>query len=95
MASTFNVLPIAGVNFTLRTTDPDFALGTPALGNLSDTWIYVQASGAVPAGACTVNANTFAVTSAAGNYTASAAFADKEYGWVRLTASPLLNPQPT
>jgi hypothetical protein len=93
MASTFNALPVIGVDFTLRTAAPDFALGTPAIGNKSDTWIYVLSSGTVATGTCTVSGSGgFIVTDAAGSYTADTAFAASEYGWVRLTDSPLLNP---
>lgn len=93
MASTFNALPIIGIDYELRTTEPDFALGTPSIGNKSDTWVYVRASGTVAVGTCTVSGSGgFIVTDAAGNYTADTAFADAEYGWVRLTDSPLINP---
>lgn len=93
MASTFNALPIIGIDYALRTTEPDFALGTPSIGNKSDTWVYVQANGAVATGTCTVSGSGgFQCTDAAGNYTADTAFADNEYGWVRLTDSPLIDP---
>lgn len=88
MPSTFASTPIGGVGFADRKTTPDFGLGTPVLGNKNDTWVYVLASGAVPAASCTVDAS-FNVTSTAGNYTAPYAFASGEYGWVYKTTSPL------
>jgi hypothetical protein len=63
-------------------------LGTPQIGALNDTWVYVQASEAVATGTCTVSA-AFALTDTAGTYTADTAFASGEYGWVRKTTSPL------
>lgn len=92
MASTFNILPLIGIDFSLRTAEPDFGLGQPAIGNKSDTWVYVQAPAIVPVGACAVAPATWFVSTGAGNYTADTAFAAGEYGWVRLTDSPLLNP---
>jgi len=93
MPSTFNVMPITGVNFATRYTDglPEspipFKLGQLALGDKNDSWLFVQANGTVATGTCTVGAG-FQLTDAAGLYTADVAFADNEYGWVRLTASP-------
>ena len=88
MASTFAATPSIGVTFTDRNTIPAFAVGTPMLGNQNDTWVYVKASGSVPAAPCTVD-SSFNVTSTAGNYTAATAFAAGEYGWVYKTTSPL------
>jgi hypothetical protein len=88
MASTFAATPSIGVTFTDRNTTPAFAVGTPMLGNKNDTWVYVKASGAVPAAVCTVD-GSFNVTSTAGDYTAATAFATGEYGWVYKTTSPL------
>lgn len=82
------VIPLAGVSFARRTTTKEFSLGTPQLDDSNRTWVYVQASEAVATGTCTVSA-AFALTDAAGNYTADAAFASGEYGWVRKTTSPL------
>jgi len=87
MASTFSVLPIAGVTLSDRNTTPAFGLGTPVLGNQNDTWVYVKATEPVT-GTCTVDAS-FNLTDAAGNYTAVTAFATGEYGWVYKTTSPL------
>lgn len=75
-----------GANMALRTTTADFELGTVSFGNDGTSWIYVQADGAVATGTCTVNTSTFQLTDSAGNHTADVAFADNEYGWVRLTA---------
>jgi len=88
MASTFSVMPIAGITLADRNTIPAFGLGTPCTGNQNDTWVYVKASGAVPAATCTVD-GSFNVTSTAGNYTAPYAFNSGEYGWVYKTTSPL------
>jgi hypothetical protein len=88
MASTFAATPNIGIGFVDRKTVPDFAVGTPVLGNKNDTWVYVLASGAVPAASCSVD-SSFNVTSTAGNYTAPYAFNSGEYGWVYKTTSPL------
>lgn len=75
-----------GVSFTRRTTSPEHELGETVVGNADTVWVYVQASGTVATGTCTVNTSTWAVTDAAGNFTADTAFAANEYGWVRQTA---------
>lgn len=82
------VIPLAGVNFARRTTTKEYTLGTPQLDDSNRTWVYVQASEAVDTGTCTVSA-AFALTDAAGSYTADTAFVSGEYGWVRKTTSPL------
>ena len=82
------VIPLVGVNFARRTTTKEFKLGTPQLDDDNRTWVYVQASEAVVTGTCTVSA-AFALTDAAGSYTADTAFASGEYGWVRKTTTPL------
>lgn len=82
------VIPLAGVNFARRTTTKEFKLGTPQLDDSNQTWVYVQASEAVATGTCTVS-GAFALTDAAGSYTADTAFASGEYGWVRKTTTPL------
>lgn len=82
------VIPMAGVNFARRTTTKEYTLGTPQLDDANRTWVYVQASENVATGTCTVSA-AFALTDAAGSYTADTAFASGEYGWVRKTTSPL------
>lgn len=82
------VIPLAGTNFDRRTTAQEFTLGTPQLDDANRTWVYVQASEAVATGTCTVS-GAFALTDAAGSYTADVAFASGEYGWVRKTTSPL------
>ena len=76
----------AGSNFSRRTTEAEFDLGTTQTGNENTLWIYGQASGSVATGTCTVDDVTFLITDAAGDYTADTAFADTEYGWVRQTA---------
>lgn len=82
------VIPLVGVNFARRTTTKEFKLGTPQLDDDNRTWVYVQASEVVATGTCTVSA-VFALTDAAGSYTADTAFASGEYGWVRKTTTPL------
>ncbi len=88
--ATLAVTPLIGAGISRRTTTPEFALGTPFMGNGNDTYVYVQASGAIAAAAtCSVN-GSFVATSGAGNYTVdSVAFAAGEYGFVRKTTSPL------
>lgn len=82
------VIPMVGAAAARRTTTREFKLGTAQIDDLNQTWVYVRASEAVATGTCTVSA-AFALTDAAGNYTADAAFASGEYGWVRKTTSPL------
>ena len=82
------VIPMVGAAAARRTTTREFKLGTAQIDDLNQTWVYVQASEAVATGTCTVSA-AFALTDAAGNYTADTAFASGEYGWVRKTTSPL------
>ena len=82
------VIPMVGAAAARRTTNREFKLGTVQLDDSNQTWVYVQASETVATGTCTVSA-AFVLTDAAGNYTADAAFASGEYGWVRKTTSPL------
>lgn len=87
MATTdFVQTPLVGVNLNRRTTDREHQLGTVVSGTNNTVWIYALASEAVATGTCTVNSFTFALTDAAGNFTADTAFASGEYGWVRQTA---------
>ena len=82
------VIPMVGPQASRRTSTREFTLGTAQIDDSNRTWVYVQASEAVATGTCTVSA-AFALTDAAGNYTADTAFASGEYGWVRKTTSPL------
>ena len=82
------VIPMVGANASRRTLAKEFVLGTAQIDDQNRSWVYVRASEAVATGTCTVDAN-FALTDAAGNYTADTAFAINEYGWVRKTTSPL------
>ena len=82
------VIPMVGAQASRRTTNREFKLGTVQLDDSNQTWVYVQASAAVATGTCTVSA-AFALTDAAGSYTADTAFASGEYGWVRKTTTPL------
>mgnify|MGYP003411839302 CR=1 FL=1 len=82
------VIPMVGANAARRTSTREFKLGTAQLDDTNQTWVYVQASEAVATGTCTVS-GAFALTDAAGSYTADVAFASGEYGWVRKTTTPL------
>ena len=82
------VIPMVGAAAARRTTTREFKLGTVQVDDSNQTWVYVQASEAVATGTCTVS-GAFALTDAAGNYTADVAFVSGEYGWVRKTTSPL------
>ena len=82
------VIPMVGPQASRRTSTREFTLGTAQIDDSNRTWVYVQASEAVATGTCTVSA-AFALTDAAGNYTAETAFAAGECGWVRKTTSPL------
>ena len=86
--STFGVLGFVTPQFAQRDTAAVMTLGTPQIGALNDTWVYVLASGTVATGTCTVD-SAFTVTDTAGSYTADTAFASGDYGWVRKTTSPL------
>lgn len=88
MPSTFGVLGFVSPMFAQRDTTALYVLGTPQIGVLNDTWVYVVASGTVATGTCTVD-SAFTVTDTAGTYTADTAFASGEYGWVRKTTSAL------
>lgn len=87
MASTY-ATNLVGPNFAYRDSSPTQKVGTPALGDQNDTWVYVKATEAVATGTCTVD-SSFNLTDTAGSYTADTAFASGEYGWVRKTTSPL------
>ncbi|MBX2825818.1 MAG: hypothetical protein KTR33_13890 [Gammaproteobacteria bacterium] len=87
MANTnYAITPILGVDFDARDTIPEFAIGTSIWLNNGDQAQYVQANGAIAA-----SQTDIAVTAAGqasdglGSWENSAtAFADNEYGWVRL-----------
>jgi hypothetical protein len=81
----YSIAGAAGANFNRRTTEKEYQLGITARGTNNTAWVYVQANGTVATGTCTVD-SAFQLTDAAGDYTADTAFADDEYGWVRLTA---------
>ena len=83
-------IPMLGAQANRRTPTPEFKVGTTNLDDSNRTFVYVgPAANAISAAApCTVT-GTFAVNNTAGSYTADAAFATGEYGWVRKTASPL------
>jgi hypothetical protein len=84
----FSANGLVGANTSRRTQTKEYALGSPLIGNDNNSYVYVQATGAIAAAAaCSVN-GAFAATTGAGNYTADAAFAAGDYGWVRKTASP-------
>jgi hypothetical protein len=48
--STFGVLGFVTPQFAQRDTEAVMTLGTPQIGALNDTWVYVQASEAVATG---------------------------------------------
>lgn len=77
----------AGSAFERRTTLAEFQTGLRARSTDSQDWIYVRASGAVPAGVCKVQQSgaVWVVTSAAGTFTNPISFSDGQYGWVRQT----------
>lgn len=83
-------IPMAGAQANLRTATPQFKVGTTQLDDSNRTFVYAGPAANVIAAAatCTVT-GPFAVNNTAGNYTADAAFAVGEYGWVRKTATPL------
>ena len=83
-------IPLVGANPSRRTSTPEFKVGTTQLDDSNRTFVYVgPATNAISAAAtCTVT-GAFAVNNTAGTYTADAAFAAGDYGWVRKTTSPL------
>lgn len=83
-------IPLVGANPSRRTSTPEFKVGTTQLDDSNRTFVYVgPATNAINAAAtCTVT-GAFAVNNTAGTYTADAAFAAGDYGWVRKTTSPL------
>ena len=83
-------IPLVGADPSRRTTTPEFKVGTSSIDDSNRTWVYVgPAANAITAAAtCTVT-GAFAVNNTAGTYTANAAFATGDYGWVRKTTSPL------
>lgn len=86
---TFTV-PMVGANPLRRTTTPEFALGTPNTDDSNRTYVYVKSNVVVAAAAAPVMSGAFVLTAGTGGaYTADAAFAVGDYGWVRKTTSPL------
>ena len=83
-------IPLVGAQASRRTSTPEFKVGTTQLDDSNRTFVYVgPATNAINAAAtCTVT-GAFVVNNTAGTYTADAAFATGEYGWVRKTTSPL------
>lgn len=81
---------MVGANTDRRTQTQEYTPGMAALDNQNRTWVYVgpAANPITAAATCTVT-GAFAVNQTAGNYTADAAFATGDYGWVRKTTSPL------
>ena len=80
---------VCGFNPDLRTTWPMFRLGTFGGGKQGPKWLYVKASESVATGTCTASTSTYLLTDTGGNYTATAAFAADDYGWVKQTAADL------
>ena len=76
------------VNFKYRTAKPEYKLGTVAIGDQDSAWVYVQADVSVNAAQAPVMSEGFHLTEATGGtFTADAAFAINEFGWVRKTAA--------
>ena len=87
MANTnFAVTPILGVDFDARDTTPVFPVGTLIHTNTLDEACYVQANGAIAASQTDITVSAAGQASdGLGSWENSAvAFADNEYGWVRL-----------
>lgn len=86
---------VLGFSPTIRHTNSQHRVGTIAHGLQGTMWVYVKASEAVATGTCTVTVSgagqtyNAALTDAAGNHTALAAFASGEYGWVKQTADEI------
>lgn len=81
--SVFQV-PMAGAQMELRTTEPQFALGTANMGPGNVMWVYVQASGTIADGDDVALSAGFVATvdNTTGTHTAAVGFANGEYGWV-------------
>lgn len=79
-----------GADTLRRTTYKEFKLGTTERFENNKVAIYVVATEAVAVGTCTVNSTTFAVTDTGGLFTADAAFATGEYGWVWRTITEVV-----
>ena len=91
MANTrFAMDGLVGAKLDRRTTEPEFALGTIAIGNNGAVYVYGRAGAAISTGPRTLNATTFVITATAGDHTADVAFANGEYGFIRKTRSPFL-----
>ena len=75
----------AGTNFTRRTPEPEHRLGIRQRATSGKDFMYVRASGAIAAAATASVNSSFVATSGDGTFTAEAAFADGEYGWLRQT----------
>lgn len=93
MAAPYSVTPNIGADFNTITLAadlaqgkvPDARLGEQRWGTNGRRYVYVQASGAVPASTavCTVNTTTFLLTSSGGSYLSPAvAMATGDRGWV-------------
>ena len=81
---------LVGANPSRRTTTQEFVQGTSATDDANRTWVYVKSNVTVAAAAAPVMSAAFVLTAGTGgSYTADAAFAAGEYGWVRKTTSPL------
>lgn len=85
------VAPVVGASPTRRTVAKEFNLGTTLTDDVGDTYTYVQAPAAVALNGVVIltqPANT--VATGAGAFTATAAFAAGEYGFVKHTVKTLL-----
>lgn len=82
----FTTDSVLGVNLNQATPNALHDIGTSVTGTDNTVWLYVQASGDVPIGACDVDDN-FQCTTGTGSYTADTAIPDESFGWVRQTAT--------
>lgn len=70
-----------GADSLRRTTYREFKLGTVERGEGNKVMVYGVASGAISAGACDIDLGSGTITEGTG-YSADAAFASGEYGFV-------------
>ena len=87
MANTsYAVTPVCGLDFDARDTVPQYAIGTMIQVNGMQKAAYVQANGVIAASQTDITVSTAGQASdGSGTWINSAvAFADNEYGWVRV-----------
>ncbi len=91
MSAGIPVIPMVGANLSKNDAVQAWALNTPQIDNLNQTWVYVSNPGAaIPAATVVILTEPAGTVAAgAGNYTADYALGAATFGWVRKTASPL------